>query len=111
MEISTGKVNLMLNFAYANISGLTMGGYEDDVLVTETTTKPITFTTAQNGTTKVDGVVRLDVPSGTMIKGLVIKDNNGQLYDDVVLEGAEIGDYTTTQGTYQINIYSVGRGI
>ena len=111
MEISSGKVNIMLNVAYANESGLTIAGYEDDVLISVTSEKAITFTSGLSGVTKVVGIVRLDVPLGTTVKGLVIKASNGTLYDDVVLEGAEIGDFTATQGTYQINILSIGRGV
>lgn len=111
MEISSSKVNIMLNVAYANESGLTIYGYEDDYVVPVTDEKAITFTNAQNGTTKINGIVRLSVPLGKIVKGLVIRDGTSVPSDDIILEGAEIGDYTSTQGTYQINILSIGRGI
>ena len=39
MEISSSKVNIMLNVAYANESGLTIYGYEDDYVVPVTDEK------------------------------------------------------------------------
>ena len=75
-------------------------------------TKKINFNVAANGKIKVSGVIRLDVAQGNTIRGVTILDQNSlssvdNVVADIKVTGVDEGDFTTTQGTYQINILEV----
>ena len=109
LELGLTLKNELLNGTYKD-KGVSFLIYGSEELggTQNTTIKTVGYNIASASYTEVAGIVRLEVNIGEIVNYIIIENSNGDIYDKIKLEGAEIGNFTTQLGTYQINLLRVG---